>query len=236
MTNIEEHAASFVQLLQNAIEIRLSGSNDIATMADILNCEAWDCKSSGNESMDQVILGHLCHFQEPLRQQGLQASQIEVVNEWHDMLDYTVKYLSPSCHHYRATWFKIFHSSRSFQWQNILLLISLLFSVPVPNAVLERFFSSLGRVKTVKRASLSQQTLEDILRIQAERPPVETMTLPMPSRSGTTKRRRPNQKRRNAYKKRVLTKRLHLNEDSSDERSSEESFEESLFKCEVSED
>ena len=159
MTNLKEHAASFVQLLQNAIEIRLGRSNDIATMADILNCEAWDCKSSGNDSMDQVILGHLCHFQEPLRQQGLQASQIEVVNEWYDMLDYTVKYLSPSCHHYISTWFKIFHSSRSFQWQNILLLNHLSSSVPVSNAVLERFFSSLGRVKNVKRASPSQQTL-----------------------------------------------------------------------------
>ena len=237
MTNLKEHAPSFVQLLQNAIEIRLSGSNDIATMAEILNCEAWDCKSSGNESMDQVILGHLCHFQEPLRQQGLQASQIEVVNEWHDMLDYTVKYLSPSCHHYRATWFKIFHSSRSFQWQNILLLIRLLFSVPVSNAVLERFFSSLGRVKSVKRASLSQQTLEDILRIQAEGPPMESYDPTNAIKEwDRAKRRRPNQKRRKAYKKRVPTKRLHLNEDSSDERSSEESSEESLFKCDVSED
>ena len=61
-------------------------------------------QSSGNESIDQVILGHLCHFQQPLREQGLQASQIQVVNEWHDMLDCTVKYLSPSCHHYRATY------------------------------------------------------------------------------------------------------------------------------------
>ena len=116
ITNLKEHAASFEQLLQNAIEIRLCGNNDIATIADILNWEAWDWKSSGNESMGQVILRHLCHCQEPLRQQGLLVSQIEVVNEWHDTLDYTVKYLSPSCHHYRATWFKIFNSSRSFQW------------------------------------------------------------------------------------------------------------------------
>ena len=36
-TNLKEHDASFVQLLQNAIEIRFCGNNDIATMADILN-------------------------------------------------------------------------------------------------------------------------------------------------------------------------------------------------------
>ena len=48
----------------------------------------------------------------------------------------------------------------------------------------------------------------------------------------------PNEKRSKAYKKGVPTKRLHLKEDSSDEKSSEESSEseESLFKCEVSED
>ena len=146
--------------------------------------------------MDQVILRHLCHCQEPLRQQGLLVSQIEVVNEWHDMLDYMMvtNNLSPSCHHYRATWFKIFNSSRSFQWQNILLLIRLLFSIPVPNAVLERFLSSLGRVKSVKRASLSQQTLEDILRIQAEGLPMECYDPNNANKEWDgAKRRRPNQ-------------------------------------------
>ena len=52
--------------------------------------------------MDEVILHNVNHFQEPLKQQGLQVSQLQVVDEWHDMLDYTVQYLSPS-RHYRAT-------------------------------------------------------------------------------------------------------------------------------------
>ena len=119
------------------------------------------------------------------------------------MLYYTAKYLSPSCHHFRATWFKIFHSSRRFQWQNILLLIRLLFSIPVSNAVLERFFSSFRRVKSVKRASLSnKQTLEDIIRIQAEVPPIESYDPTNAIKEwDRAKRRRPNQKRRKAYKK-----------------------------------
>ena len=128
---------------------------------------------------------------------SLLVSQIKVVNKWHDMLDYTVKYLSPSCHHYRATWFKIFSCSRSFQWQNILLVIRLLFSVPVPNAVLEIFLSSLGRVKSIKRASLSQQTLEDILRIQAEGLPMECYDPNNANKEcDRAKRRQPNQERK----------------------------------------
>ena len=230
--HLSKDANSYIQLLNDAIEARLGGSSYIASIASILNCEAWDFSSSGNESMDEVIQHNVSHFQEPLKQQGLQVSQLQVVDEWHDMLDYTVQYLSPSSHHYRATWYKIFHSSRALQWQNILLLIRLLFSLPVSNAALVRMFSSLGRVKTTKRASLSQGTLQDILRIQEEGPPMETYD---PSTAvlewDRAKRRRPNQKPRKVYKSRS-TKREALQDDSSDELSSVEEAGESLFRSE----
>ena len=105
--HLSKDANCYIQLLNDAIEARLGGSSDIAS---ILNCEAWDF-GGGNESMDEVILHNVSHFQEPLKQQGLQVSQLQVVDEWHDMLDHTVQYLSPS-RHYRATWYKIFHSSK----------------------------------------------------------------------------------------------------------------------------
>ena len=106
-------------MLNDAIEARFGGSSDIASIASILNCEAWDFSSSGNEYMDEVILLNVCPFQEPLIQQGLQVSQLEVVDEWHDMLDYTVQCLSPS-RHYRATWYKLFHPSIALQyWSGI---------------------------------------------------------------------------------------------------------------------
>ena len=50
-------------------------------MASFLNR---DFSSSGNESMDEVMLHNLSHFQEQLKQQGLQVSQLQVVDEWHD--------------------------------------------------------------------------------------------------------------------------------------------------------
>lgn len=144
---------------------------------------------------------YVCHFEEPLRLQGLQGTQLEFVNEWHDMLDYTVQYLLPSSRHYKATWFKIFHSSRAGEWQNILLLIRVFLSLPVSNAALERMFSNLGRVKTAKRSSLSQGTLENILRIQAGGPPLESYD---PSTAvndwDRRKQRRTNQKPRKEYK------------------------------------
>lgn len=230
--HLSKDANSYIQLLNDAIETRLGGSSDIASTASLLNCEAWDFSSSDNESIDEVVLHNLSHFREPLKQQGLQVSQLQVVDEWHDMLDYTVQYLSPSSRHYRATWYKIFHSSRAVEWQNILLLIRLLFSLPVSNAALERMFSSLGRVKTAKRASLSQGTLQDILRIQEEGPPMDTYD---PSRAvlewDKAKRRRPNQKLRKVYKPRS-TKNVVLQDDSSDELSSVEEAGKSLFRIE----
>lgn len=74
----------------------------------------------------------------------------------------------------KAMWLKIFHSSRAGEWENILMLICVLFTLPVSNAALERMFSNLGSVKTAKRSSLSQGTLENILRIQAGGPSLES--------------------------------------------------------------
>ena len=151
------HASSFVHLLQNEIEICLSGGNDIIkTIANILNCDAWDCRSSGNESTDHHSPSPLSSSRTSQKGRTLgttNGSGQRMSPAWHAWLHRAVLIIIiPS---YRATWFKIFHSSRSFQWQNILLLVHLLFTVAVPLAGFERFFSNLGLVNSVKRALLS---------------------------------------------------------------------------------
>ena len=243
IAQLKEGSSFYVNLLNDAIEAHLGGSREIASIAIILNCEAWNASSSCNESIDQIILHYVCHFEEPLRLQGLQGTQLEFVNEWHDMLDYTVQYLSPSSRHYKATWFKIFHSSRAGEWQNILLLIRVFFSLPVSNAALERMFSNLGRVKTAKRSSLSQGTLENILRIQAGGPPLESYD---PSTAvndwDRRKRRRTNQKPRKKYKVRRSTRTIAydgLKQDVPEEDTSEASDDNSncrLFRSNDEED
>ena len=74
IADLSEHATYYVNLLTDAMEARPGGSTDIASISSILNCEAWDYRSSRNESMDEVILHYVSHFQEPLQQHGLQAS------------------------------------------------------------------------------------------------------------------------------------------------------------------
>lgn len=142
-------------------------------------------------------------------QQGLKVTEPELLEEWHDMVDYTVQFLKPAKQHYRATWYKLFHSSRIVNWQNILLVVRLLFSLPVSNAATERFFSTLKRVKSSKRASLSQPTLQGILRITIEGPPLKKYDATSAVLAWhEDKVRRPNQKARRSYKKRRSTKKV----------------------------
>jgi len=188
--------------------------------------------------IDEIILHYLYHFQEPLRQHGLQATQLELVNEWHDMLDYSVQYLSPSSRHYKAPWFEIFPSSRSGEWQNILLLICVFFTLPVSNVVLERMI----RVQTAKGSSLSQGILENILRIQAGGPPPESYDSSTAVNNwNRIKQRQTNQKPRKEYKVQRSTRTVPydaLKQDVLDEDTSEASEDNSkcsLFRSDVEE-
>ena len=55
IAHLSEHATYFVNLLTDAMEARIYGGTDIASISSILNCEAWDYRSSGNESMDDSL-------------------------------------------------------------------------------------------------------------------------------------------------------------------------------------
>ena len=59
----------------------------------------------------------------------------------------------------------------------VLLLVELLLSIPISNAKVERMFSLMNRVRTDFRASLSQNTLNNLIRIQMEGPPLEEFNI-----------------------------------------------------------
>lgn len=148
-------------MVKDAIDCCLVDTDDISAVASILNCEVWDCASK--ESMNKTILYFLAKFEVRLTQQGLQVSDLKVIEEWIDMVNFACVYLPVSSQHYRSPWFKIFYMFGASNWKNILLLIHLLFTYPVSNAGVERFFSSYGRVKTLKRSCLWQNTLQNTL-------------------------------------------------------------------------
>lgn len=58
------------------------------------------------------------------------------------------------------------------KWPSVLLLCELVFSLPFSNGRVEQIFSSLKVIKTTNRASLHTTTLDDLLEICIEGPPL----------------------------------------------------------------
>ena len=220
---LKQHGGTFVDLMAEAIEERCEGTEGMMAMAKVLNCEVWSRAYSVSEEIDQTILKASDQFQDALKQHGFSSSGPDVLDEWHDLVDYTVEFLAPSSRSYRVTWYKLFHFSvGSHRWNNILLLIRLLFCLPVSNAIVERFFGSLKRVKTGKRAAIGQKTTEDILTIMAEGPPLEEYDATSAVLSWySSKPRRLHQKERKSYKKRE-SRRPKIYEPLSDSESEQE--------------
>ena len=208
LNGLKKDFSMYVDLVKEAIKSRLEGSDDFTEVATLLNCELWDKNYEMNENIEASIVKFSKQFQEPLKQQGLRVTEPELLEEWHDMVDYTVQYLKPCKQHYRATWYKLFHSSRIVNWQNILLVVRLLFSLPVSNAAAEKFFSTLKQMKSSKRASISQPTLQGTLRI-TEGPPLKKYDATSAVLAWhDDKVRRSNHKAQRPYKKRRSTKKI----------------------------
>ena len=128
------------------------------------------------------------------------------------MLEYAKKYLTPKSKPIQKTSREIFDSERNFD--NILKLVALCFVIPV----VERFFSRMKRVKSVKKGSFSNKRLEKVLRIGETGPSLRNDTVLSAMKLwGTKKQRRQNQKNRHPLKPRIEKRGL---QDISDNESS----------------
>ena len=220
---VDQHGGTFVDLMTEATEEWCEGTEDMMAMAKVLNCKVWSRAYSISNEIDETILKVYDEFQDALKQHGFSSSGPDVLDECLDLVDYTVKFLAPSSQSYRITWYKLFHLSiGSNHWNNILLLIRLLFCLPVSNAIVKTFFGSRKRVKTVKRAAIGQKTMEDILTIMAEGPPLEEYDATSAVLSWySSKSRRSNQKEKKSSKRRE-SRRLKIYEPLSDSESEQE--------------
>ena len=74
-------------------------------------------------------------------------------------------YISLSNMDYQSVWWRLFHSPNSLEWSNVLTLTKLLFSLPVSDGKVECIFSQVNLIKTTKRSSLCNQTLDNLVMI-----------------------------------------------------------------------
>ena len=143
------------------------------------------------------------------------------------LLQYAVHFISLSTLDYRAVWWRLFNAPSSSEWSNALTLVELLLSLPASNGKLERVFLQLNVVKTNKRTSLTNESLDDLLLLTSDSVPLKNFC---PDDAidlwWKDKVRRPHQRSRKQYKKRTpsTSSDLTVNEstDSSSQSESEE--------------
>ena len=68
---------------------------------------------------------------------GVKISSVDLLNQWHDLLQYSKEFLSTGLTNYIKTWQKINSSPQFCGWKDILTLIELLFTIPVSNTKLQ---------------------------------------------------------------------------------------------------
>lgn len=216
--------------IKEAMQTRLQVAENrhILPANAVLNCEGWEKRTEdGEENLsfaDDGITELYNHFKEPLSKAGLNGTVGDLLEQWHDLVTYTKRYLDPSRTPYLRVWRRIFDSSRRDQWSMVLTLVELLFSIPISNAKVERLFSLMNRVKTDRRATLGESNLNHLVRIRLEGPAFQDYdSTPAIQLWLSSAARRPNQNIRKRYKSRDAVKKSKvLIDDSSTEESAEE--------------
>ena len=116
--------------------------SDLQLMRDIifmLGSQGWEKAIEKDNSME-AISRLVQRFTVPL--QGASANTEEIVGEFIALVQYAIQFISISTLDYRAVWWRIFHTPTASEWSNVLILATLLFSLPSSNGKLERVFHS----------------------------------------------------------------------------------------------
>ena len=166
-----------LQIVSDCMDERLENETDeersdiFSNIVTILNCQGWN--SRDEDFADKGIEALYTRFIEPPSNAGVTSLLPDIISQWHTMVAYAVQFLNVSENPYRVTWRKLFTTPRKAEWEEILTLIRLLFTIPISNAKLERLFPKLKRIKTNLRCSLGNVRVENLLRILEEGPSLE---------------------------------------------------------------
>jgi len=69
----------------------LEGVEDLSGVARILNCEGWNNEYVAEGAIDEDILGIAAQFETTLKLQGMVATKLDLVEEWHEMVQLACK-------------------------------------------------------------------------------------------------------------------------------------------------
>ena len=196
------HYTDYCSKITQCIKSRLAWS-DLQQMRDIifvLSTHGWE-KALEEEDQLEAVDRLVEKFTLPLEGAGVNIAEIHA--EFLEIMQYAAQYFSLSTMDYRSVWQLLFNSYNSPEWSNTLVLVELLFSLPTSNGKLERIFSTAKVIKSEKRATLSNKSLDDLLVLNLDKIPFQKFN---PDHSidlrWDSKRRRPQQKPRQKCSKR----------------------------------
>ena len=143
------------------------------------------------------------HFNVPLQGAGFNGNIEDALEEWRELIDYAVTYLLVECTPYLEVLYRLFNSARKDQWKVAMLFMELLLCIPISNAVVEKLFSLMSRIKTKSRCSLSNKRMSKLIRLCLDGPPFnEFDATPFVEEWFTHSERRISQNRRKTYAQR----------------------------------
>ena len=169
ITYLKSHQAQYFEGVNDCIESRVkTGETEILSHATtILATHGWN--RSTNADFGHTALNAICcRFATPLERSGVDTSLVK--GEWDDMVEYGREYINLVQDDYTVVWWKLFNCVDANKWGNVLAIVELLFCVPVANGHLERVFSQLKLIKTNRRNSIKEDTLDHLVRINVEGP------------------------------------------------------------------
>lgn len=132
----------------------------------LLATHGWQ-RSTTDNFADTALDNVLQTFSVPLENAGVDVSTVS--EEWKNMLEYAKQYLNLVQESSDSIWWKLFNASCKSRWSNVLSLVQLLFCLPMANGHVERTISIL---KLKRRNSLSEDHLDDLMRISVDGPPL----------------------------------------------------------------
>ena len=128
--------------------------------------QGWERRTS---SFGHYSLEGICdRFTVPLEKADIDVSTVQ--DEWDE---YSKQYLNLVQNDYKVIWWKLFNSVDAKRWCNVLGVVELLFCLPLSNGHLKSIFSQLKIIKHDRRTHLSEDRLDQLVRIKVDGPPVE---------------------------------------------------------------
>ena len=125
------------------------------------------------EFADKHVLIMAKGFKVPLEKLGYNASEVEIIDEWHNLLDYAFKSLNPTKLCYLKSWKRIFDSDLvKTTCPNTLLIVEIAFCLPVSSAICEWCFYLKKNTKMANDASQKTDNGKDLLRIKIDGAPI----------------------------------------------------------------